>query len=107
KGSGEIGDDVAGDFKIGVDVLGVVVVVQGLVEPHEAAGGAGIGHGHGDAGKVGEVLRFRGNPLGVEGGADGEELVLRSGDEPFPALVAQVIGPGFQGDFEKLVLGEG
>src|SRR5918994_4382835 len=101
--SADLGHHLVGDVEVGVDVLDVVEVFQGVEEAEDPEGHVAVeGDRHaGDHGDLGGVV---GDAGGVEGGADGAEVAGGGGDGEALLAGLDVFGAGFEGDLHDAVL---
>ena len=97
---------VFGEVGVGVDVLHVVVVVQGFHETDDLLGGLGV-HGHQVLGHHGQFGGLHGHTGGFQGVAHGREVGHGGLEGPDIVIVDDVVGAGFHGHFHHLVFGVG
>src|SRR4029453_13772005 len=100
--SADLGHDLVGDVEVGVDVLDVFEVFEGVEEAKDPQGDVAV-EGDRHAGDHRHLGRGVGDAGGVEGGADGAQVAGGGGDGE--ALIAglDVLGAGLEGDLHDPV----
>jgi hypothetical protein len=107
RGLAEVVGDVVRDVEVGVNVLGVIVFGQHLVEMDDLIGYFDVGEEEVVVGHVDEHLAAGFVAFVFEGGADEEEIFDRGVEDPIGAVGGDVVGTAFEGDFGGGVLVKG
>ena len=104
--SGNGRHDIVLDLEVGVDVLGVVVVVERVVELEQSLGCLRIRDRYCGGRLVDECLGFGREPFSLQDTTDIEKLVHGGENDPILAIVLDIVSPGFECEFRGLILGE-
>ncbi len=107
RGLAEVVGDVVRDVEVGVNVLGVVVFGQHLVEMDDLIGYFDVGEEEVVVSHVDEHLAAGFMAFVFECGADEKKILDCGVEDPVGAVGGDVIGSAFEGDFSCGVLVEG